>query len=156
MIMFKPSKALLTGIALGSAISLSSNLSAGEAGFDKEVEYRQAVMTVIAYNTKNIGDMLKGKKPYDAEKVKTHANDIASASTLDILSAFPEDSINDESDAMEDIWMDFETFEQKLKDFQTAASGINTAAQSGDQAAVGAAMKDLGASCKGCHKKFKN
>lgn len=139
-----------------AALTLSTGLRAEEGGFDKEVEYRQAVMTIIAYNVKKIGGMLKGNAPYDAEQVKTHAKDIASASTLDIVSAFPEDSVNDDSDALEDIWMDFETFEQKLQDFRTAAAGINKAAQSGDKAAVGAAMKDLGASCKGCHKKFKN
>ena len=153
-----PSKFIrsVSAMIAASSLTLTTGVIAEEAGFDKEVEYRQAVMTVIAYNTKKIGGMLKGNSPYDAEKVKTHSKDIASVSTMDLLSAFPEDSVTDESDAMEDIWMDFETFEQKLKDFQTAAAGINTAAQSGDKAAVGAAMKDLGASCKGCHKKFKN
>ena len=139
-----------------SAFLLATSVNAEEGGYEKEIEYRQGVMNILSYNMKNIGDMLKGKSPYDADKVKTHAKDIAAVATLDISAGFPEDSVSDESDAMEDIWMDFETFEQKLKDFQKAAAGINTAAQSGDQAAVGAAMKDLGASCKGCHKKFKN
>ena len=146
----------ISAIIAASSLTFTSGVSAEEGSFTKEVEYRQAVMTVIAYNTKKIGSMLKGDTPYDVEKIKTHAKDIASLSSLEILSAFPEDSVTDESDAMEDIWMDFETFEQKLQDFRTAAAGINKAAQSGDKAAVGAAMKDLGASCKGCHKKFKN
>ena len=131
-------------------------MSEEEGSFEKEIEYRQGVMNILSWNTKNISGMLKDKMPYDAEKVKTHAKDIASVSTLDILAGFPEDSESENSDALADIWMEFENFEKKLADFRKAASGINEAAQSGDKTAVANAMKELGQSCKGCHKKYKN
>ncbi len=140
----------LLGATTGTAIADE------EAVFEKEIEYRQGVMNVLSWNTKAIGGMLKGKTPYDAEKVKTHAKDIASAASLDLLAGFPEDSESEDSAALADIWMDFEDFEQKTADFRKAASDLHTAAQSGDQASVGNAMKDLGKSCKGCHKKYKN
>ena len=136
--------------------STTSVAFAEEGSFEKEIEYRQGYMNVLSWNMKNIGGMLKGKMPYDAEKIKTHAQDIAGASMMNILAGFPEDSESSDSDALADIWMDFEDFESKLVDFQKAAKNMNTAAQSGDKDAVGNAMKDLGKSCKGCHKKYKN
>jgi cytochrome c556 len=143
----------VTGIAL---LASASQAVIAEGSFEKEIEYRQGVMNILSWNSKAVGDMLKGKTPYDADKVKIHARDIASAASLDILSGFPEESESPESDALPDIWMDFGDFEQKLADFRNAADNFNTAAQSGDQATVGTAMKDLGAACKSCHKKYKN
>ena len=142
--------------ALAAAIILASTTAVAEESFEKEIEYRQGVMNILSWNMKNIGGMLKGKMPYDAEKIKTHAADIASVASLDIMAGFPEDSTSEDSSALEDIWMDFENFEQKMADFKKAADGMNKAAQTGDKAAVGQAMGPLGKSCKGCHKPFKN
>jgi len=122
----------------------------------KAIEYRQGVMNVLSWNTKAIGSMLKGNTDYDAESIKTHAADINRAASLDILSGFPEDSTDPDSAAMDEIWMDFDNFKQKLADFRSAAASLDQTAQTGDKGAVGKAMKDLGASCKGCHKTFKN
>lgn len=149
----------ITSYIIGlSLFGLSANVAIAEeeGSFEKEIEYRQGVMNVLGWNTKAIGNMLKGKTEYDAEKVKVHARDIASAASLDLLPGFPEDSESEDSAAMTEIWMDFEDFEQKLADFRKAADEINAAAQSGDQASVGNSMKSLGKSCKSCHKKYKN
>jgi len=144
------------GISLITAALLVSSSTFAEDSFEREIEYRQGVMNILSWNMKHIGGMLKGKMPYEAEKIKTHAADIASVASLDIMAGFPEDSTGEDSSALEDIWMDFENFEQKMADFKTAAKDMNMAAQSGDKAAVGKAMGPLGKSCKGCHKPFKN
>jgi len=151
------SKRLVTGpIALLVAFGATSGTAQADADIEKAVEYRQGVMNILAWNTKIIGGMLKGKTEYDAEKIKTAAKDIASAASLDIIAGFPEDSEHEDSAALADIWLDYENFEQKMADFKSAADNMHTAAQSGDKMAVGNAMKDLGKSCKGCHKPFKN
>lgn len=144
-------------LILASAAGLfASSIAIADDSFESEIEFRQGAMNILSYNMKNLGAMLKGKKPYDAEKVKVHARDIASVASLDLMSGFPEDSTGEDSSALEDIWMDFENFEAKMMDFKKAAEGMKTAAMSGDKGAVGAAMGDLGKSCKGCHKPFKN
>lgn len=145
------SSTLAVGLLTGSA-----SLLAEEESFQKDIEYRQGMMNVLAWNMKTMGGMLKGKIPYDAEAMKTHANDVASVASLNMAAGFPEDSTSEDSDALADIWFDFEDFEAKIADLRSAATGMQKAAASGDQAAVGAAMKDLGASCKGCHKKYRN
>jgi cytochrome c556 len=145
---------LLAILATASLLTASSVIA--DDGFEKEIEYRQGVMDILSWNMKHIGGMLKGKMPYDAEKIKQHAADIASVSSLNIIAGFPEDSTGEDSSALEDIWMDFDKFEMKLADFRKAATGMDKAAQSGDKEAVGKAMEALGKSCKGCHKPFKN
>lgn len=140
---------------LCSALLIPIN-AAADSDLEKTVEYRQGVMNILSWNSKAIGAMLKGETAYDAESVKRHAADIHRTAMLDITAGFPEDSEHEDSAALADIWMDFATFEQKMTEFVDAAANLDKTAQNGDQAAVGAAMKDLGASCKGCHKKFKN
>jgi cytochrome c556 len=149
------STSLLVSSLLCSALLVPVAATA-DSELEKTVEYRQGVMNILSWNSKAIGAMLKGENAYDADSVKRHAADINRTAMLDIKAGFPEDSEHEDSAALADIWMDFATFEEKLTEFQNAAANLDKTAQSGDQAAVGAAMKDLGASCKGCHKKFKN
>ena len=153
--MFTPTKLRFSMAATSlAALLATAPLAAGD--FEKEIEYRQGIMNILSWNAKSIGGMLKGKTPFDAELIKTRATDIHRVAQLDIMAGFPEDSTSVDSSAMDEIWMDSDTFASKMSDFQSAAAALDKAAQSGDKASIGAAMKDLGASCKGCHKSFKN
>jgi len=154
--MIKPASKKKLAATLAVALLMSTTATVAENSFEQEIEYRQGVMSILSWNMKHLGGMLKGKQPYDAEKIKTHAADIASVASLNIMAGFPEDSTGEDSSALEDIWMDFETFEEKMDDFKKAADAMNMAAQSGDKGAVATAMGPLGDSCKGCHKPFKN
>ncbi|MEW8625868.1 MAG: cytochrome c [Candidatus Thiodiazotropha sp.] len=127
---------------------------AGEV--EKAVEYRQGVMNVFNWNMKAMGDMMKGKTEYDQARFAAHAQELSSASTFKLMNGFPEDSESDESDALAEIWMDFEDFESKYRDFGSAAQALAKAAQGGDKGSMGAALKETGKSCKACHKKYKN
>lgn len=146
----------LTIPAMLASVMFFSVPLATASEYEAEIDYRQGVMDILSYNAKQIGAMLKGNKPYDAEKIKTHAADIASVASLDILAGFPEDSTSADSSALEDIWLDFGTFKEKLNDFEVAAANLNKAAAGGDRGAIGQAMGALGDSCKGCHRPFKN
>ena len=150
----KAFKKLIVSLVAVSAVSLSFNLAA-EEDIDKLVEQRQELMGSFKDNTKAISKMLKGEEAYSADKIKAVAADLHKAANSDIIAMFPEDSTSPDSDALDEIWMDFTTFESRLADFRKAADALNTANHS-DKAAVGMAMKDIGASCKGCHKSFKN
>ncbi len=57
--------------------------------------------------------------------------------------------------AKAEIWSDNQTFRQRAAAFETAATRFNQAAQSGDIAAVRAALPALGDSCKNCHDRFR-
>jgi cytochrome c556 len=142
---------------VGAALIYGASIHTVFAGeLERALEYRQGVMNVFSWNMKAMGAMLKGKKPYDAETFARHANDLASAASLELLAGFPEDSDQGETDALPDIWLDFEGFTQKLEDLRTASRSLSEAAASGDKAAMGDAFGKTGKTCKGCHDSFKN
>ena len=148
---------------LARALGLSASIILFQAGVpaiagdvEKAVEYRQGVMEVFSWNMKAMGAMMKGKMAYDQKQFAEHAADLATASKLNLMGGFPEDSESEESDAMAEIWMDFEDFTSKYRDMGIATKALNEAAQGGDKSKMGMALKEVGKSCKACHKKYKN
>lgn len=144
--------ALIGAVLLGGLASQAA--TAGE--LERTLEYRQGVMNVMSWNMKAMGAMMKGEKPYDAEAFARHAKDLAGAASLDVLAGFPEDSDQGETDALPDIWLDFEGFTQKLEDLRTASRNLSEVAAGGDKAAMGDALGRTGKTCKGCHESFKD
>lgn len=57
--------------------------------------------------------------------------------------------------AKPEIWQNSQDFAAKLHGFQEAAKAFNTAAMSGDDAAIKAKFGELGQSCKACHDKYR-
>jgi cytochrome c556 len=126
------------------------------AGADKAVEYRQAVMNVYAWNVTSMGDMVKGKTDFDAAAFAQYAKDLAAAAQLELMSAFPEDSITDESDAREEIWLDLAKFQEKHEALRDESAKLAEVAAGGDEAAMKEQFGATSKTCKGCHDDFKN
>ena len=148
-------KRVVCGILLCAAAPFA--LAHGdEDSVTQAIEYRQSLMDVYLWNVKPMGAMVKGKREYDQAAFARYAADLAAASKLELLAAFPEDSDkSDETDALPDIWLDFEGFKNKLTALQEAAAALKTAAESGDEAKTKAAFGDVGKACKGCHESFR-
>ena len=91
----------------------------------------------------------------DYQTVISRADGIASWATK-IPSYFPEGSDSGDTKARAEIWFEFGAFKAKAKANETAALTLVTAAKSGDQGAMMAGLKNLGASCKSCHSNFKD
>lgn len=146
-------------ILLAGSLMMSSAVGAAEGeggGFEREIEYRESVMNLFSWNMKPMGAMMKGKIPYDQAVFADHAQDLAVAASLNLLPGFPEDSDEGETDALAEIWMDFEDFEKKFKDLRSAANALNKAVSGGDQSNIKSAFSDVGKACKACHKAYKN
>jgi cytochrome c556 len=60
-----------------------------------------------------------------------------------------------DSEASPKIWTDPNGFRQSLAAFASASARMDAAARTGDAAKVGAALRDVGGSCKGCHDGFR-
>lgn len=137
------------------ALAVSSNaVLAGDV--EKAVEYRQGIMNVYAYNLTSMKDMLKGKTQFDGAAFTRHAKDLAAAAGLDLLAGFPEDSLNDESDASDTIWLDWDKFQKNHQALQEQSAKLAEAASGGDEAAMKEQFGVTAKSCKGCHDDFKN
>lgn len=66
---------------------------------------------------------------------------------------FPEGSSGE--GANNEIWSNWEDFEDKADRFTAAAEELSVAAASGDLGASKAAAQNLGASCKSCHESYR-
>ena len=130
------------------ALPLLSTAVYADKAVEQAVEYRQAVMNVVGWNFKHMGAMVKGKTAFDQAAFSAYANELQAATRFNLLSGFPEDSDDsDETAAKAEIWMDWDDFEQKLKDlsFSTLVTDRIAKKQFGDAAKT----------CKACHKAYK-
>ncbi len=120
------------------------------------IDARQKSLKGMGGAFKTIGDQLKSGAP-DAGAIQAAALKLETLSQ-DIGNWFPEGSdaaSGVDTDALDAIWSDPEGFATAIANFQAAAVSINAAAQAGDMAAVGAATRPLGMSCKGCHDTYR-
>lgn len=137
------------------ALALTSNGVLAD-DIEKAVEYRHGIMNVYAYNLTSMRDMVKGKTEFDSTAFKRHARDLAAAAGLDLLAGFPEDSLNDESDASDTIWLDWEQFQKNYQALQEQSAKLAEAASKGDGAAIKEQFGVTARTCKACHDDFKN
>ncbi len=122
----------------------------------KAVDYRHGLMHVYAYNVTSMSDMVKGETAFDPAAFARYAEDLAAATWLDLLAGFPEDSINDESDAGDTIWLDWDKFQKKYEALKAQSAKLRKVAAGGDEAAMKEQFGKTAKTCKGCHDDFKN
>jgi cytochrome c556 len=140
----KPAVASLAGAGLVLGASLA--VVAADAFQD-----RHMTMEMVGDAMKPLGAIAKKQAPFDAAVVKASATTIAEnlekAATL-----FPTGSGGGESKAKPEIWTDAAGFEKAMKDAHAAAVALQSVK---DEAAFGPALGAVGASCKGCHDKYR-
>jgi cytochrome c556 len=130
-------------------------LTAGAAVAGDPIEYRQGVMEVFSWNLTGMAAMVKGEAPFDAAVFKGYATDLATATSLNLLKGFPEDSLSDDSEAREDIWLNWAEFQARYKALKEATTKLAEVAAAGDEGAMRAQFKDTAGTCKACHRDFK-
>lgn len=152
-------KRFLSAVAPLAIVALSAATAAPGVGqadeIENAIEYRASVMTVFRWNLKPMGAMVKGEVPYDEAEFAARAKDLAAATSLNLLSGFPEDSDMGETDAKAEIWMSWGDFEQKYEDLKTQAAKLADVAASRDRTRISTQVKATADSCKACHKKYK-
>lgn len=117
-------------------------------------EMRKEMMEKIGKAMGGLAGIAKGKTPYDAEVVK------ASLATMNeqikgFPDQFPKGSESGfKTEASPKIWENFDDFKAKAAKLE-ADSATLLAALPADQAAVGEAVKMLGADCGACHESYR-
>lgn len=117
---------------------------------------RQSVLTVIRWNVVPMAGMVKERIPYDAARFRLYSSRLAYMTTM-LPDAFrPDTRGNDiETEALDDIWKDFDEFERLAGNVKEKADALNVAAMGEDFADIQAAFLDVGQACKDCHDKFR-
>ncbi|QYK00626.1 c-type cytochrome [Shewanella psychrotolerans] len=145
----------LSLLALAGSALLASAVQANNfEETDDAIHYRQSAFGLIAHNFGDMGAMLKGKKPFDAEVFAMRAQNVAALSQLP-AEGFVAGSDKGETDALAKIWSEKAEFDSKMNQFQENSAKLAVAAKSDDKNAIKAAFMNTGKSCKGCHDVYK-
>ncbi|MFD1746617.1 c-type cytochrome [Rhizobium helianthi] len=138
-------------VAATIAICLGT-VAAGAA--DEPQLVRQGLMKQIGGSMGALGAIAKGEKPYDAEVVKKSLTTISQAAK-DFPNHFPAGTeTGQNTQAAPAIWQNMDDFKAKsLKLSQDAETVL--ASMPADQAAVGQALKTVGADCSSCHQAYR-
>lgn len=135
--------AVLTGLFMAQSVM---------ADAEAEAKYRHDVMEAIGGHMGAMVVILKNQ--IHTNDLVLHANGLAALADI-APEVFPEGSLTEKSKALPDVWENPEDFDVAMTRFVEAAEGMANAAADGEMAAIGAAMKELGGSCKGCHDDYK-
>lgn len=150
----------LLQIGLASGILGLSLLTAAQAADPKPedvAQYRQSVYTIIGWNFKPIGAMVKGEVPFDAAAVARHAQYVemmSKAAPEGFQKGSGPDAVKN-TEAKPEIWAKSSEFDTKMKDFQQEAAKLSEVAKGGDEKAIKAQFGKTAETCKACHKEFR-
>ncbi len=148
-----------SGILVGGILGLSI-LTAANAADPKPqdvVEYRKSVYTIIGWNFKPIGAMVKGEIPFDAAAVTRHAQYIemmSKAAPEGFTKGSGPDAVKD-TEAKPEIWTNAAKFETAMTNFQKEAANLVEVAKGGDEKAIKVQFGKTAETCKACHKEFR-
>lgn len=133
------------------ATELSNGMTVKE-----QIETRQAQLKKVGESFKTISDQLKSDSP-DIAAIQAAAAAVPEATT-GMADWFPDGTGPDsgvETDALPVIWEEKDDFLEKVSAMQDAAVALAAAAEGGDVAAIGAAFRETGGTCKACHDKYR-
>lgn len=134
------------------SLTISSVAFAHSGVKDKNVKERMMVMKEMAGNTKIIGQMLKGKTSFDANQVKLALERI-SALSLETPKVFTINATDPKSEAMPNIWDEFDEFTKLSKDLaETSIVLANSVSIIED---LRPALKKVSSGCKACHSRYR-
>ena len=133
-------------------ITASSIVFAHSGVKDKNVKERMMLMKEMANNTKTIGQMLKGKTPFDADEAKLALERLSSLS-LETPKVFKINATDPKSEARSAIWDEFDDFTRLSKDLAETSLLLAGSINSIDD--LRPALKGVSSGCKACHSQYR-
>lgn len=126
-------------------------LTLAHSGATGIVKERMDIMKDIGAVMKELGAMVKGEVSFDASAVSRRAGDLK-AHAAGMPALFPQGSIHGPSEALPEIWKNFERFSRIASDLESAASALSSVTKA---TALPAALGAAGKTCKACHAEFR-
>ena len=144
----------LKGAALALAMTAVVSIPAlADTTPEDALDYRKAVMTSLRGHIGAASMIARGLVDNDGHLVG-HARGLANGAR-EMERIFQEGSDVGESEALPLIWEEPEAFAEAVSKMQEAAAAFVAAAESGDSEAIGAAFRNVGMSCRGCHDRYR-
>ena len=139
--------------ALGFVLVLLAPLALKAAEPEDIIKYRQNMMKAIGGHTAAAGSIVQGKVNYK-HQLADHARALQ-ALISDIPGLFPKDSDFGDTKAKDEVWSKRAEFEKRAQDTKTKIDSFAKALPGGNQQTIDASFKEVGESCKACHKDFR-
>lgn len=133
---------------LGLSVQVAAETSAEDAK-----KYRLSIMTSLKGHISAASMTVRGLVDNNGQLVGHAAGLVSSAAELN--SIFQEGSAVDDSEALPAIWEQPDKFAAAIKKNQEATVAFQEAVAGGDSDAIGAAFRNMGKSCGGCHDDFR-
>lgn len=133
-------RTILCGAALTSLIGASALAHSGATGVVKD---RMMGMGVMGKAVKVIAAMMQGEVTYDADQVRTAAENIGSHAGSALTKLFPEGTNKKPSEAKAAIWANWDRFEVLAEDLQLYSKGLALASVNGVMAGDDAPAADM-------------
>jgi cytochrome c556 len=135
-------------VALGAAMPVVADTTPEDAK-----DYRAAVMTAFRGHIGAASMIVRGLVDNNGQLL-SHAEALASTA-VELKNLFPEGSAVGESEALPAIWEKPDEFAEAVDAMVEATVAFEEAAADGDPEAIGAAFRQVGMSCRGCHDNFR-
>ena len=131
-----------------------TTLALAHEGATGVVKERMDLMKRQQKDMKLIGDMAKGKTPFDAARAAEAARDVR-ITAKKIHELFPEGSAGGQSDALETIWKEWDRFADNAQDLESVASELASSLEDDSTQDWKSAFQKVTDACKSCHEDFR-
>ena len=125
---------------------------------EKAIGARKAQMQLYAFNIGQLGAMAKGEVDYDAAVASAAANNLAALSALNGMAMWPQGSdstaMPDKTRTKVEAWTTWPKISEASAAMKKASADLALVAGDGLDALRGG-IGDVGKSCGGCHKPFR-
>jgi cytochrome c556 len=138
--------------ALAAVVIVGANFAFAHEGAKGVVKERMELMKQQQKDAKLISDMAKGKVKFDAVKAAAAARDLVTTSQK-IPDLFPKGSDGHPSEALPEIWTDWDQFTGNAKDLETIADTLAATFEAGGDWKSDFAK--VSEACKTCHESFR-
>jgi len=122
---------------------------------DRQIKYRQAVMTAQSWHMGVLSSMAKGERPYDKDAATRSATFVAELSAMPWDGFGPGSETGAPTKAKPEIWKDRAKFDKYGQDLKAEATKLAATAGTGLDA-LKAGVGATGKVCASCHDDFRS
>jgi cytochrome c556 len=152
--MLKPTRSV-AGQTAAALVILSGAAAFAHGGATGIVKERMEAMKALGASGKALAAMARNEAPFDPEAAAAHADVMAAHGGDSMTALFPEGSLKDPSEALPEIWDEWERFTALADLLQDNAAALKAAARTGDIDVFRPAFAKVAGTCGACHEDFR-
>lgn len=145
----------VVGIAALAALCVASSAALAQQKPEDAIKFRKGAYQVIGFYMGQMGQMVKGQRPFD-QKVFVRNSGIIQTMSHVVPDAFPAGSEKGETRAKPEIWLDQDKFKAALERFQSEAAKMNDVSKQGNEGQIKTQFGALAKACSNCHDNFRS